>query len=101
MLKINSKIEILRKKVFKKEKIQNLSNILNPFLGQTKNLHFQKYFSNVQQKIMFNSSLTKTRTICFLTGRTRSVYRAFRLSRLKLRFYANAGYFVGVSKASW
>jgi small subunit ribosomal protein S14 len=101
MLKISSKIEVLRKKVFKKEKIHNLSNILNPFIAQKNNLHFKKYFSNVQQKVIFNSPLTKTRTICFLTGRTHSVYRAFRVSRLKLRFYANAGYFVGLSKASW
>jgi ribosomal protein S14 len=29
------------------------------------------------------------------------VYRFFRLSRMKVREYANAGYFTGVTKASW
>ncbi len=38
---------------------------------------------NWQSKLLFQSSFTKARTICFLTGRSRSVYRAFHLSRLK------------------
>jgi small subunit ribosomal protein S14 len=49
----------------------------------------------------FRLSFTKVRSICFLTGRSRSVYRAFRLSRLKIREYAALGYFTGLSKASW
>jgi len=100
VLKINSKIEILRKKFFRKEKIQILSNILNPFLIQEINSHLKKYFFHVEQKMIFNLSVTKIRTICLLTGRTRSVYRTFRISRLKLKHYANAGYFTGLSKAS-
>ena len=63
--------------------------------------HFYRYYLNWQSKLAFRSSFTKTRTICFLTGRSRSVYRSFHLSRLKLREFGAAGYFTGLSKASW
>jgi ribosomal protein S14 len=101
MLKISSKIEKLRKKNSKKERVQFLSWILNPFLANVSNTHFKSYFLNLQQKLLFTSTITKIRSICLLTGRSRSVYRTFRISRLKLRTYANAGYFTGLSKASW
>jgi ribosomal protein S14 len=101
MLKISSKIENLRHKTSKKELSRWLCYILNPFLTQISNPHFKKGFLNLQQKLLFNSSLTKVRSICILTGRSRSVYRMFRISRLKLKHYANTGYFVGLSKASW
>ena len=60
-----------------------------------------RYCLNWQSKLLSPSWFTKSRTICILTGRSRSVYRAFRLSRLKIRSYAAAGHFIGLSKASW
>jgi ribosomal protein S14 len=101
MLKIYSKNEKLRQQLAEKEIIQTLRQILTPFFSRTPTLHIQRYLLNLQQKLLFFSSLTKTRSICILTGRSRSVYRSFRLSRIKLREYANAGYFTGLSKASW
>ena len=62
---------------------------------------WQRYCVHWQAKLLSHSSFTKTRSICFLTGRSRSVYRFFKLSRLKIRSYAAAGHFVGLSKASW
>ena len=100
MLKIYSKNEKLRQQIAKKEMIHILRQILTPFFSRTPTPHIQRYLLNLQQKLMFSSSLTKSRSICILTGRSRSVYRSFRLSRIKLREYANAGYFTGLSKAS-
>ena len=98
MLKITSKNEKLRQQIIKKEITQVLRNILLPFVYRK--LHVKRYVLNVQQKLLFASTLTKTRTICLLTGRSRSVYRSFRLSRLKIREYAASGYFTGLAKAS-
>ncbi len=53
------------------------------------------------QKLPRNSSKTRLKTICALTGRTRSVYRKFRLSRIKLRELALEGKIPGMRKASW
>ncbi len=38
---------------------------------------------------------------CEITGRTRGVYRKFKLSRIKFRELAHQGLLPGVSKASW
>ena len=48
-----------------------------------------------------NSSPTRIRNRCELTGRPRAVYRKFKLSRLALRELASSGALPGVVKASW
>ncbi|WIM09683.1 30S ribosomal protein S14 [Enhydrobacter sp.] len=48
-----------------------------------------------------NSSPTRIRNRCELTGRPRSVYRKFKLSRLALRELASLGALPGVVKSSW
>lgn len=48
-----------------------------------------------------NSSATRVRHRCILTGRPRGNYRKFGLSRMKFREMANNGELSGVTKASW
>ncbi|MGF1465172.1 MAG: 30S ribosomal protein S14 [Sandaracinaceae bacterium] len=48
-----------------------------------------------------NSSATRIRNRCFLTGRSRGYYRKFGLSRIALRLEALAGNLPGVTKSSW
>ncbi len=48
-----------------------------------------------------NSSPTRVRTRCLLTGRPRAVYRKFKLSRIALRSLASAGLIPGMTKSSW
>jgi len=48
-----------------------------------------------------NSSPTRVRNRCELTGRPRAVYRKFKLSRLALRELASLGALPGVVKSSW
>ncbi|WP_025899902.1 30S ribosomal protein S14 [Sneathiella glossodoripedis] len=48
-----------------------------------------------------NSSRTRVRNRCELTGRPRGVYRKFKLSRIGLRDMASAGQIPGVVKSSW
>lgn len=100
MLKISSKTEKLRHQMAQNEMSLILRKTLMIFLFRTKTPHIRRYLLDAQQKFLFASSFTKTRGICILTGRSRSVYRSFRLSRMKLREYANAGYFTGLSKTS-
>jgi ribosomal protein S14 len=49
----------------------------------------------------FDDSFSRITAACFVTGRSRSVVRAFKLSRFKLREFANLGLFIGLSKSSW
>jgi small subunit ribosomal protein S14 len=48
-----------------------------------------------------NSSMTRIRNRCELTGRPRGFYRKFKLSRLALRELASAGQIPGMVKSSW
>jgi len=48
-----------------------------------------------------NSSKTRVRNRCAITGRPRAHYRKFNLSRIALRDLASRGELPGVTKSSW
>jgi small subunit ribosomal protein S14 len=48
-----------------------------------------------------NSSSTRLRNRCSLTGRPRGFYRKFKLSRIAVRELASAGQIPGMLKSSW
>ena len=48
-----------------------------------------------------NSSPTRIRNRCEMTGRPRAYYRKLRLSRIALRELASAGLIPGMVKSSW
>ncbi|MEH6403356.1 MAG: 30S ribosomal protein S14 [Sneathiella sp.] len=48
-----------------------------------------------------NSSATRVRNRCLLTGRPRGVYRKLKLSRIGLRDLASTGQIPGMVKSSW
>jgi len=53
------------------------------------------------QKLPRNSSRSRLRNRCQITGRPRGVYRKFGLGRSKLRNAAMVGDVPGLTKASW
>lgn len=53
------------------------------------------------QRLPRNASPTRVRNLCALTGRSRSVYRKFKISRIMLRELALEGKIPGMRKASW
>lgn len=101
MLKFNVKENKIRQNLYKNEMQNQIFKTIKPMIVKFKSKKLRNYLQNLTNKSSKYSSFTRTRTICILTGRTRSVYRFFRLSRIKIREYANAGYFTGVTKASW
>lgn len=48
-----------------------------------------------------DSSLTRIKNICILTGRSKSIYKFFKISRLQLRKLASMGFLPGISKYNW
>ena len=52
-------------------------------------------------KLPRNSSPVRVRNRCEITGRTRGVYRKFKMSRISLRELASAGQIPGMVKSSW
>nr|SCW23014.1 Ribosomal protein S14 [Nemalion sp. H.1444] len=69
----------------------------------TKELSFEHQL-NIQQKLQKlprNSSKSRLRNRCWLTGRSRGYYRDFGLSRHVLREMAHECFLPGVTKSSW
>ena len=61
-----------------------------------------KFEANAQlAKLPRDSSATRVRNRCVLTGRPRAYYRKFGLSRIAMREEALKGNLPGVIKASW
>ncbi len=68
-------------------------------LSLTKNLRFQ----SIQELNKFprNASLGRIRNRCLQTGRAKSNYRIFKISRISFRELALKGLLPGVTKSSW
>jgi small subunit ribosomal protein S14 len=52
-------------------------------------------------KLPRNSSPTRIRNRCVVTGRPRGYYRKLKMSRIALRDLASAGQIPGMTKSSW
>jgi small subunit ribosomal protein S14 len=76
--------------------LQALSN--NRRLPFSNRLYYQDNLNNKGVKYF---SYVKLRNRCIFTGRARSVYKFFFLTRMQLRNKASFGYFKGFKKASW
>lgn len=53
------------------------------------------------QSLPLQSSPTRIRNRCVVTGRARSVYKHFKISRLIFRKLAVQGFLPGIKKANW
>ena len=83
--KFNNKRQSLKKKIMKKD-----LTIEERFKMQSK-----------LNQLPRDSSKIRIRNRCELTGRTRGVYRKFRLSRIAFRELASEGKLPGITKSSW
>jgi ribosomal protein S14 len=77
-----------------------ISNLLlkDYYLDKVVNLKYLLVHSNKHFK---NSSITKIKNKCLISGRNRSVLKKFRLSRMFFKNLGVSGYINGLRKASW
>ena len=101
MAKVSSiQKNINRRKLVKKFKNQTLllkNKIKHKDLSMEERLILQKKLNELPR----NTSPIRIRNRCELTGRTRGVYRKFKLSRINLRELSMIGALPGVVKSSW
>lgn len=65
----------------------------------SKNIRFKCVY--VLNNLPRNSSLTRVKNRCSITGRAKSNYRIFKLSRISFRELALKSALPGVTKSSW
>lgn len=85
--------------------------LVNKYIEKRQNLKFkikkskfleEKFNLSLKlQKIPRNSSPTRLRNRCFISGRPRAFFRDFGISRHFVREMAHRGLLPGVQKASW
>jgi ribosomal protein S14 len=80
-----------------------LKRVLFKALSQDRNLTADRRSDATLNlsKLPRNSSKTRIQNRCIVTGRSRSVYKLFRVSRIVFRELASQGGLLGISKASW
>ena len=92
--------DIKRKKLVKKFATKRAA--LKATIASTTASYDEKMDAVVKlQKLPRDSSASRVRNRCELTGRSRGVYSKFGLGRSKLRDYIMRGEVPGVVKASW
>jgi small subunit ribosomal protein S14 len=71
------------------------------WLDTTRSPEEREHAARLLRKLPRDSSPTRLRNRCSLTGRPRGYYRKFGISRIALRDLARRGELPGVIKASW
>ena len=82
------------------EKMKNIEKLIAKYAKLRKELKAKGDWVALA-KLPRNSSATRYRRLCALTGRSRGNYRKFKLSRMMFRDLALDGLIPGVRKASW
>lgn len=84
------------------EKYQGIRTSLMEIINDSEKSYEEKDAARKKlQNLPRNSSITRLRNRCELTGRSRGYYRKFGLGRSKLRELAMNGLIPGITKASW
>lgn len=84
----------------KVEKMKRNAKLVEKFAAKRQELKDKGDYIGIQ-KLPRNSSATRYRRYCQLTGRMNGVYRKFQLSRIMLREMGLDGLIPGLRKSSW
>lgn len=95
-----NRLDYKRRKLFLRHEIKRkaLKSIL---FNQNLDMSLRWWAQLEKSKLPRHSSLSRIHNYCVETGRSRSVIKFFKLSRLRLRKFASNGVIPGLSKASW
>lgn len=82
------------------EKMKHIEELVKKYADRRKALKAAGDWAGLA-KLPRNSSPTRHRRLCALTGRARGNYQKFGISRIMLRQLAHEGKIPGMKKASW
>lgn len=86
----------------KQFKVNEISQKISKSLSQNKGLPiFQQWWVKLNQANFQANTKVKIKNRCILTGRSKSVSRDYRLSRIQFRELGRAGNITGLRKSSW
>lgn len=80
--------------------MQKVERLVKKYEEERKRLKKEGAYGAISQ-LPRNSSRTRLRRLCRMTGRSRGVYRKFGVSRIMIRELADQGVIPGLRKSSW
>lgn len=80
--------------------LEKRKNLISKFKKE-KDFNKKQEISFIIQKMSRNSSKVRLVNRCFLTGRNRSFYRFFKLSRSSIKYLAYKSFLPGITLSSW
>jgi succinate dehydrogenase (ubiquinone) iron-sulfur subunit len=89
-----------RRKLFKKYELKRKvlkSTVLDENINLRERFFTQLLLTNLPK----NSSVTRIKNRCVITGRSQSVYRKFKLSRIQIKSQLDKNNLAGLKKISW
>ncbi len=95
VVKYNKSVKLVKRYSELRKKLKEI--IRNPNTSPEDRLAAQWKLGRIPKRAL----PVRLRTRCELTGRTRAVYKKFKLTRHKFRELAHQGLLPGVAKASW
>ncbi len=100
-----AKASAINKNLYRKKLVASKAPLRKAIKAQLnkRNLSFEERMQLTMKlaEMPRNSSATRIRNRCEITGRPRAYYRKFRISRIALRDYGSFGLIPGLIKASW
>ena len=100
-----AKLSSIKKNINRSRLIKKLSNkrkdLKNKLKDKKLSIEERIILQNKLNELPKNSSSIRYRNRCELTGRSRGVYRKFKLSRIAFRELAAVGQIPGITKSSW
>ena len=97
-----SAVERNLKRIRLVKKFQKKKNLLKKIIRNKKLPLTERFEAQLKlAKIPRNSSRTRIRNRCEITGRPHGVYRKLKISRIALRDLASSGKIPGMTKSSW
>jgi small subunit ribosomal protein S14 len=83
-------------------KFEKKKQILKYFLfNKSITLNIRKILWHKLHKLPKNSSKTRVKNRCIITGRSKGVYTFFRLSRMQLKEFVGMNLIPSIRKSSW
>ena len=99
---MHSQIRRDKKRRFLVQKYEMIRRVLKSLISNSRTSHEDRMaYMYRLHNLPRNSSVVRIRNRCLLTGRGRSVYRQFGISRISFRELAGNGFLPGVFKSSW
>lgn len=91
--------DLKKRKLYKQKEFYR--STLKSIIYDTRINEYVRYKAFLKLTKTKKNSVTFIKNRCIYTGRSRSVYRFFRISRILLKYLSSQGYLPGIQRASW